>query len=67
MKVGDQFRKNKLSLAPGGSTITVILKSGKVLEYDKVKNVEAYCNHLVKSGNIKTIKVGNEIIWNSND
>lgn len=67
MKVGDSFRKNQLSLTPGGATITVTLKSGKVLEYDKIKNVEAYCNHLIKQGNIKMVKLGDTIIWSSND
>lgn len=67
MKVGDSFRKNQLSLTPGGDTITVTLKSGKVLEYDKIKNVEAYCHHLIKQGNVKIIKLGDEIIWSIND
>jgi ribosome-associated protein YbcJ (S4-like RNA binding protein) len=37
VNVSDQFRKNELSLTPGGATIKVITANQKVMVYDKIK------------------------------
>lgn len=41
-RVQDQHRENQLSLVPGGSIVIVEYTDGKILEYDKIKNVQAY-------------------------
>jgi len=45
-KVGDAYRKNHLSLRPGGFSVFVKDWRGKVLEYDKIKNPQAYIRSL---------------------
>ena len=37
-KVGDDYRKNSLSLKLGGVSVLVREENGQVKEYDKVKN-----------------------------
>jgi len=66
IKVKDDFRKNDLSLIPGGSEVTTLSKDGRLLVYDKVKNVERYCAALKKDPNIIEIRVNDEIYWKSN-
>ena len=56
-KVGDVYRTNDLSLKPGGCTIFVIDERGNVLEYDKVKNPEAYIRKL------KRENLGIQKVW----
>jgi hypothetical protein len=50
-QVRDQFRKNELSITPGGSTVTVFYTTGKSIAYDKVKNAHSYCNAILKKTN----------------
>jgi hypothetical protein len=40
--VNPEHRTNRLSTRPGGSTVTVIMKDGKQLAYDNIKNPTAY-------------------------
>lgn len=57
MKVKDEFRKNDLSLTPGGSTVSVKYSDGKTFEYDKVKNPHAYCKSLLKKATKKITEI----------
>lgn len=66
MLVKDDFRKNELSLEPGGSLVTTILKSGRSLSYDKIKKVDAYCAKLKKDQAVVEILVDNKSIWKRN-
>ena len=63
----DQFRKNELSFTPGGSTLTAIMKDGKQLSYDKIKNVDAYCRKLATDLNVIEIMEGNTSLWKRNN
>ena len=40
--VNQEYRTNSLSLRPGGSTITAIMKDGRQLVYENIKNPTAY-------------------------
>lgn len=50
IKVADQFRTNKLSLQPGGSTVVVVLTDGSRREYDKIKDPYKYCLMIERRG-----------------
>jgi hypothetical protein len=67
MLVKDQFRKNGLSLAPGGSTLTAITKDGREFSYDKIKNVDAYCRKLASDLNVIEIMEGTTSLWKRNN
>ena len=41
-RVGDEYRDNPMSNRPGGVTVCVKETNGKIFEYDKIKNPEAY-------------------------
>jgi hypothetical protein len=56
-KVGDVYRENELSKKPGGFTVVVEQVSGRLLEYDKVKNPAAYIKTLLKDPRNKTAYV----------
>jgi len=45
-KVGDTYRTNHLSLRPGGYSVFVKDWRGIILEYDKIKNPQAYIRSL---------------------
>ena len=66
MLVNDAFRKNELSLEPGGVVVTVVLMNGKKYSYDKVKNVDAYSTKMKKDNNVIEIWVGTELKWKRN-
>ena len=66
MLVKDSFRKNKLSLTPGGETLTAVLNDGKKISYDKIKNVDAYCSKMIKDLNIMEIWCEGELLWKRN-
>lgn len=66
MLVKDEFRKNDLSLTPGGSVVTVIMVDGKKYSYDKVKNVNAYSEKMKKDARVMEIWVGEELKWKRN-
>lgn len=68
MRVGDEYRTNPLSLTPGGYIVTVHLKSGKTLEYDKVKRPSSYVRVIEnKEGAITRIDVNNQTVWSLGD
>ena len=66
MLVKDEFRKNDLSLAPGGYVVTVIMADGKKYSYDKVKSVDAYSEKMKKDARVMEIWVGEELKWKRN-
>lgn len=66
MLVQDKFRKNELSLIPGGSVITVVHSKGNRVTYDKIKNIDAYCKYLKKDPNVTEIWIGGSLIWKRN-
>ncbi len=55
--VSDQFRKNNLSLTPGGSEVSITFKDGKTLVYDKIKNPRAYVQSLFNYSEIVSVNV----------
>jgi hypothetical protein len=40
--VRPEYRTNQLSLKPGGSIVTIVMKTGQRLDYENVKNPDAY-------------------------
>ncbi len=63
IKVKDQYRKNELSLTPGGSEVTTILKNGKSITYDKIKSVDKYCSRLKSDPMVIEIRVDDKLYW----
>lgn len=61
--VEDKFRKNDLSLQPGGSTVKVVYSDGPSKVYDKVKSVERYTASLKKKANVVEIYVNDSLYW----
>jgi hypothetical protein len=67
-KIKDEFRKNELSLEPGGSEV-IIHYSDEARVYDKVKNPEAFSRAVIKKcereGKILPVKIEtkNKILW----
>lgn len=61
--VGDEFRKNDLSLTPGGSRVEVIYKTETKI-YDKIKSPSAYVSVILKRDkNILEIRVDGVPYW----
>jgi len=56
LKVADQHRTNELSLKPGGGTVKILHDDGKLLIYDKVKNVKSYVS-AVLNRDLSIVKV----------
>jgi hypothetical protein len=67
IKVSDDYRKNELSLHPGGSEIKVTYQNGKVLIYDKIKSVKQYCKKLLHDKTIIEIVVDNQVYFTLNN
>lgn len=67
-KVKDEFRKNDLSLEPGGSEVYVFYP-GETRIYDKVKYPQAFANRIIskckKEGSVlpNKIETKNKILW----
>lgn len=66
IKVGDAYRKNELSFQPGGSEVSSITSNGKMVTYDKIKNVDAYCNRLKNDPKVDEIRVDGTTYWKRN-
>lgn len=66
IKVKDEYRRNDLSLSPGGSDVTIIMSNGKKLVYDKIKSVVKYCARLKKDPLVVEILVDGEPYWKRN-
>ena len=66
IKVKDEYRRNDLSLSPGGSDVTTIMSNGKKLTYDKIKSIEKYCARLKADPLVMEILVDCESYWKRN-
>jgi hypothetical protein len=63
IKVNQEFRKNALSLKPGGSTVTVMYDNNIELEYNNIKNPQAYINTITKTDkSIIGIKINGQLV-----
>jgi len=63
IKVNQEFRKNALSLKPGGSTVTVMYDNNIELEYNNIKNPQAYINTIAKTDKtIIGIKINGQLV-----
>lgn len=60
LNVADEFRKNRLSLTPGGSTVEITYVNGQTLVYDKIKNPKKYIQSLNDHKTIVSVKVDGE-------
>jgi len=56
-KVGDKWRKNPLSLKPGGVRVFVKFNSGFIKVYDKVKHAKAFISKIKESNNTDISKI----------
>ena len=61
--VGDSFRTNKLSLKPGGYTVTVVNFDGSSKIYTKVKNPEAYAKIASENPSVKTVMTDTQVLF----
>jgi hypothetical protein len=61
--VQDRFRKNDLSVIPGGETVTTIYANGESRVYKNIKNPSAYCKSLIRDTAIIKVLVGNLEYW----
>jgi hypothetical protein len=50
-RVGDSYRTNSLSNKPGGVSVKAVFADGTSRIYDKIKNSDAYINHLLNYSN----------------
>jgi hypothetical protein len=66
IKVKDEYRRNDLSLSPGGSEVTTIMSDGKKLVYDKIKSVSKYCARLKNDQHVMEILVDGKEYWKRN-
>jgi len=53
LRVADGYRTHPWSSEPGGQTVVVEFIDGNTLEYDKVKNTEAYIRKIKQNLNVK--------------
>jgi hypothetical protein len=61
--VSDEFRKNTLSVTPGGSTVTIYYGDDFKI-YDKIKNPKAYIQSVLgKDFNITSVEVDGTLFW----
>lgn len=59
MYVSDKYRKNILSKIPGGWTVVVEYTNGRIFEYDKVKDPDAYIKKLKRNKDVKDAWIKN--------
>jgi hypothetical protein len=67
IKVNDQYRRNPLSLEPGGVDVTVVLRDGFRLIYDKIKNPAKYVGKLHNRESIISIEIDGQVVWDESD
>ena len=70
LHIQDKYRKNPLSLVPGGYTVTVTFQDGKRYIYDKVKRPSDYIRYIsgksTNHGSIISIDVDGKLAWDEN-
>jgi len=59
MRVGDEYRKNPLSLEEGGDEVKVIYQKGERI-YDRVKDVKAFSDKVVR--NSRNLEEGHRLL-----
>ena len=52
LRVGDKYRRNTLSIKPGGTNVVVSYTNGTVYIYDKIKHPQAYINSVIRRGHV---------------
>jgi hypothetical protein len=64
LEVSDEYRKNMLSLMPGGCTLEVTSLNGKVKSYDKIKDFGAYISRM-RLDDVLQIKIreNGDVVW----
>lgn len=62
-RVNDDHRANELSVMPGGSEVKVQYSNGKVIIYDKIKNIRKYCSVLMNRSEVLEIWVDENPYW----
>jgi len=62
-KAGDQYRQNELSLIPGGRSVRVVYTDGRIIIYDKIKNVNAYIRRLIKKSDVIEVSCEGVILY----
>ncbi|NBO36010.1 hypothetical protein EBU91_00460 [bacterium] len=62
-RVADEYRRNSLSLKPGGDELTIYLTNGQILTYDKIKNYSRYIESLTFKDDIKRIDLNGELLY----
>lgn len=62
-RVNDDYRKNDLSLIPGGTSLTIHHRDGRKLTYDKIKNVQAYAKKAMQDHTVTQIWQEGTLIW----
>ena len=67
IKVNDHYRTNPLSLEPGGVEVTVMMRDGFRLVYDKVKNPSKYISKLHNRESIISIEIEGSVVWDESD
>jgi hypothetical protein len=67
LEVSDEFRKNILSIMPGGCTLEVTMLDGKVRSYDKIKDFGAYISHMnTERVKLISIRETGTVVWKRN-
>jgi hypothetical protein len=59
MRVGDEYRKNPLSLETGGDEVKVIYQGGERI-YDRVKNPKAFSDKVIR--NARNLEEGQRLL-----
>lgn len=54
--VGDNYRKNPLSLKPGGANVKVYYPNGTARIYSRIKNVQAYTRYMENKFNVVKVE-----------
>jgi hypothetical protein len=67
IKVQDNYRTNPLSIQPGGVDITITLRDGFKLTYDKIKNPGKYIGKLHNKDSIISIDIDGEVVWTEDE
>jgi hypothetical protein len=71
LRIGERYRKNPLSLQPGGYEVTVVWQDGTEYVYDNVKMPKKYVSHIAKKtskhGQMTEVRVDNTLVWKRED
>lgn len=63
IRVQDNHRTNPKSLVPGGYVVSTVNRDGLVLQYDKIKDPDAYIAHISRDENLIKIYVDGILSW----